>query len=143
MVSPAALIAATLLAAAFASPASAAGLDAYLWKDRPVVVFAPSREAPAAAEQIRRLAAARAVLAERDMPVLLVTRTGVAALAGRRSPTLEAAELRAAYGVGEDDFAVVLVGKDGGEKLRSAEPVTAERLTGLVDSMPMRRREAR
>lgn len=133
-----------VLAALVAAPAAAAGLDAYLWKSRPVVVFAPDRDKPAAAEQLKRLAAARATLAEREMPVFVVTRRQVAPLSGGRAPaTLKADELRKAYGVGDDDFAIVLIGKDGGEKLRASEPVDAARLTDLVDDMPMRRREAR
>jgi hypothetical protein len=40
-------------------------------------------------------------------------------------------------------FAAVLVGRDGGEKLRSAEPVPAEKLFDLIDAMPMRQREMR
>lgn len=38
-------------------------------------------------------------------------------------------------------FAAVLVGKDGGEKFRSDEPVRPEDLFDLIDDMPMRRRE--
>jgi hypothetical protein len=37
----------------------------------------------------------------------------------------------------------VLVGKDGGEKFRSTEPVLAEKLFDLIVAMPMRRREVR
>ena len=40
-------------------------------------------------------------------------------------------------------FAAVHVGRDGGEKLRSAEPIPAEKLFDLIDAMPMRRREIR
>jgi len=36
---------------------------------------------------------------------------------------------------------VVLIGKDGGEKLRSAQPITAERLFATIDAMPMRQSE--
>jgi hypothetical protein len=35
----------------------------------------------------------------------------------------------------------VLLGKDGGEKLRSRTPVTMERLNTLIDAMPMRQQE--
>ena len=143
-IAPWSLAAATLLAGAFSAPASAAGLEAYLWKARPVIVFAPSRDAPQVAEQLKRLTRNRDPLAERDMPVFVVTPRAVTALSGGRAPaTLQAQELRAAYGVKDDGFAVVLVGKDGGEKLRSTEPVDADRLTGLVDTMPMRRSETR
>ena len=39
------------------------------------------------------------------------------------------------------DFMFILVGKDGGEKLRSKSVVTNRKLFGLIDEMPMRRSE--
>ena len=38
-------------------------------------------------------------------------------------------------------FRVRLIGKDGGEKLDSAAPVSAAALFALIDAMPMRRAE--
>jgi hypothetical protein len=38
-------------------------------------------------------------------------------------------------------FTFILIGRDGGEKLRSREIVKAEKLFGLIDAMPMRQRE--
>ena len=40
-----------------------------------------------------------------------------------------------------DTYATVLIGKDGGEKERFGEPVQPVMLFGLIDRMPMRRRE--
>ncbi|WP_084600040.1 DUF4174 domain-containing protein [Dyadobacter beijingensis] len=40
-----------------------------------------------------------------------------------------------------NSFTFILVGRDGGEKLRSAEVVSAEKLFGLIDAMPMRKNE--
>ena len=40
-------------------------------------------------------------------------------------------------------FTVLLIGKDGGEKLRSHEIVSPETLCQLIDSMPMRQEEMR
>jgi hypothetical protein len=56
-------------------------------------------------------------------------------------PTGEVA--RREFGIGRGDFAVVLVGKDGGEKLRSTEPLRSRDLLDRIDAMPMRRREMR
>ena len=53
----------------------------------------------------------------------------------------EAAERR--FHVGDNEFTVVLIGKDGGEKLRSRSPVSMERLIEVIDAMPMRQKEAR
>lgn len=38
---------------------------------------------------------------------------------------------------------VILIGKDGGEKLASEKPVTLVELYGLIDSMPIRKQEMR
>jgi hypothetical protein len=56
-------------------------------------------------------------------------------------PTGEVA--RRELGIGRGAFAVVLVGKDGGEKLRSTEPLRSRDLLDRIDAMPMRRREMR
>ena len=40
-------------------------------------------------------------------------------------------------------FSVVLIGKDGGEKLRRPTPLAPDELFALVDAMPMRRAEMR
>lgn len=44
---------------------------------------------------------------------------------------------------GAPAFAVSLIGKDGGEKLRRSTPLAPEELFALVDAMPMRREEMR
>ena len=53
----------------------------------------------------------------------------------------ESAAARSRFRVEDGAFAAVLVGRDGGEKFRSSEPVPAEKLFGLIDAMPMRQRE--
>lgn len=43
----------------------------------------------------------------------------------------------------DQPFLFVLIGKDGGEKLRSSTPVNNQKLFGLIDQMPMRQGEMR
>ena len=38
-------------------------------------------------------------------------------------------------------FPLLLIGRDGGEKLRSSDVVSAEKLFGMIDAMPMRKNE--
>lgn len=45
------------------------------------------------------------------------------------------------YQAKTDQFMVVLVGKDGGEKFRSREPVKSAQLFAVIDQMPMRKQE--
>lgn len=47
------------------------------------------------------------------------------------------------YNVTPDQFTLLLIGKDGGEKFRSAKPVEIETIFRLIDSMPMRQAEMR
>ncbi len=42
-----------------------------------------------------------------------------------------------------EPFTVILIGKDGGEKYRSASILTTNRLFAMVDAMPMRQAEIR
>ena len=57
--------------------------------------------------------------------------------------TVTAAELCKDAGIQEDTrFAAILIGKDGGIKLRADRPVAPDQLFGLIDSMPMRANEA-
>jgi hypothetical protein len=53
----------------------------------------------------------------------------------------DAAAVRERFGVARSDFTVILVGKDGGEKLRDSKPLTYARLQATIDAMPMRRQE--
>jgi hypothetical protein len=55
----------------------------------------------------------------------------------------EQKNLRSRYKIQPNEFSVILLGKDGGEKLRSRTPVTMEKLKELIDSMPMRQQEVR
>ncbi len=47
------------------------------------------------------------------------------------------------YKIPENKFAMVLIGKDGGEKYRSEKVVTLQKLYATIDTMPMRVYEMR
>ncbi len=53
----------------------------------------------------------------------------------------EAAAIRRRFHIAPNDFTVILIGKDGGEKLRSHRPIPYETLRSTIDSMPMRQQE--
>jgi hypothetical protein len=122
--------------------ADARPLDALRWEKRVIVMLADGGDDPALAEQEARLRAVLPDLTERD--VVLVTAEGpTVTVDGHTVPAPTAEELRDAYADGAGGFQVVLVGKDGGVKLRSDEPVAASDFFALIDTMPMRRREMR
>jgi hypothetical protein len=130
------------IAVSCAADANAAGMDAYRWKYRPVMVFAPSADTPALAQQKRVVGAESGLLRDRDIVVVYVVGDDVSHVFGP-APGAGAAALRARYGVEKNAFAALLVGKDGGVKLRSAAALSGNRLAGLIDAMPMRQDEMR
>lgn len=117
-------------------------LEEFRWKNRPVIAFVPDANNALLHEQERMFAAERACTSERDMLLIEVAGTDVWIGAEKR-PDLNAAALRTRFSVAPDETAFVLIGKDGGAKLRSNTPFSANTLFGTIDAMPMRAREAR
>lgn len=126
------LIAAALAASTLAAGAVPGGIDGYRWRSRLLVVIAPDPADPRLDAQGRVFAAARAGTRERDL--VLVNAAG---------DQPGAADLRRRFGVQRDAFRSILVGKDGGAKLSSANPIPAQALFDEIDHMPMRRDEMR
>lgn len=126
------LVSAALLACAAPEHSERDPLDAYSWSSRPLVVLAPSPDDARVAEMRKRVAAHKEGFAERDMVLLEATGSDARSRA-----------LRERLEVPTTAFAVILVGKDGGVKLRKDAPVALADVFALIDTMPMRRDEMR
>lgn len=132
-----------ILATAFLLAASTEGLamdslSQYTWKKRVLVVFGEPT-APKLSRQIALFKSQTDDLAERDMVVLQVSRDKVSAVYGD-NPDIKPDDLRAELQA-SDEFQLVLVGKDGGVKLRSKDVVADAEIFDLIDRMPMRQGE--
>ncbi|MFE1600260.1 DUF4174 domain-containing protein [Methylobacterium sp. ID0610] len=125
-----AMMQAALATAVIAAPAGAAPLDRHRWTSRVLVIAADAGDSRVL-RQRRIVEEARAGLRERDLVVVEAIGRDAEAMAVRRSLSLPA-----------DGFRTVLVGKDGGAKLASEEPIAADTLFATIDAMPMRRDEA-
>ncbi len=113
---------------------------------RPLLVFTPSTDDPRYVTQLKAFGREASGLREREMLLVPVFAGTTGSLSATQAPTAllpqrEQAALRKRFDVHRDEFRVVLVGKDGGEKFASATPASAEMLFGIVDGMPMRRQE--
>ncbi|MEG8033267.1 DUF4174 domain-containing protein [Sphingomonas aurantiaca] len=102
------------------------------WERRVLIVAAPSPQDPALAEQRRVLGSWTAKGEARDLTIVEVVGDQVRG-AGDTAPALRR-KFRLPAG-----FTAILIGKDGGEKLRSAEPFPTKLLEQTIDAMPMRR----
>jgi hypothetical protein len=72
------------------------------------------------------------------MKVLVLLGKGQSTRDGESLSSQDAQQLRARYGLKADEFAVLLVGKDGGEKYRTQLPPDLSLIYALIDGMPMR-----
>lgn len=118
-------------------------LVAERWQHRPLVLVAPASSNPALQDAIARVRDAERAFADRDMVLYVLT----AENATRAGGTLEAEQrqaLAAALDVTpRETTGMILVGKDGGVKLRASLETPLERVFQRIDGMPMRQREMR
>lgn len=93
-------------------------------------IYSRNGTTPAYAEQLRVLEADKPGLKERDIVIeKFIFNDHTVADFRERSV--------------KGDFAIILIGKDGGEKYRSLEVLILSKLYVIVDAMPMRREEMR
>jgi len=102
-------------------------LDAFKWTARPVIVFADSPLDPAFQTQMENLLTELDEVLERD--IVLITDTAPDDVSDLRR------QLR------PRGFQLVLIGKDGGVKLRKPFPWDMRELSRAIDKMPIRQRE--
>ena len=131
----------TSAAALGPAQAMAAELSDYLWERRPLLLFAPTDSDPRLVETMRRIEASRCDFAERDMVLGRILAEGTSTLDGRVLDTNQAQRLMSKFGISTDSLIVVLIGKDGGEKLRVANVPDLQAIYDVIDGMPMRARE--
>lgn len=107
-------------------------LDQYQWKSRLLLIFAPSGDDQNYLDQQQLLEGREAELAQRDTLVMQL-------VDGPNQPSTQ--PLRDRFNIAADQFAVVLVGKDGTAKMVEHQPVAIGQVKELIDSMPMRQDE--
>lgn len=116
-------------------------LAAMRWERRLLIGFAPGPDHPALVAQRAAVEAARAGVVDRDLAWIEVL-PDVARRSGDEARH-DAAPLRARFEPEAEAFTVVLVGLDGGEKLRRGAPIAMDELFAVIDAMPMRADELR
>lgn len=135
-------IATLALLGGFSLVADADPLGPYAWENRPLFVYAPSSDSAGLVAQRNVLEPYLQAMRDRDMVWVEVVGDDVTARLGP-APDISAIALRQIHDVPPEGVRSVLVGKDTGVKLVSADPIGPDELFGLIDSMPMRQSEMR
>jgi len=116
-------------------------LPQYQWKNRVLVVSAPTEDNKNLREQQNEMALAPEEFADRDMVLVTLLDNAVSTAEGRELATEEAAMTRKALGIRPESFALRLIGKDGSIKFSSETATSMMEIYSLIDSMPMRKIE--
>jgi hypothetical protein len=112
-------------------------LDSLRDHARPLLVFSPSANDPRAEKQLQIISPHAAEANDRAMPVITLAHDAPVTVFS----LTEQKNLRSRFHIAPNQFVVILIGKDGGEKLRSAQPIAYEKLAATIDAMPMRQSE--
>ncbi len=117
-------------------------LEAQRDRTRPLLIFAARPDDPQLEIQVRTLKEHAAEARERDIVAIALPYNNPSPTDLQLSST-DAEAARRRFHVAPNEFAVILLGKDGGEKLRAKKPISMERLEETIDAMPMRQDEMR
>lgn len=107
----------------------------YAGRNRLVLIFAPSMRSPTFQSQMELFATAEDGFKARDVELVQLLYEGESHLNEHRLDRDSARRLRDQFGIGDDAFVIVLVGKDGQEKRRFTAPVKPEALFDAIDAM--------
>ena len=120
------------------TPAEA--LNEFVWKKRQIIVFTPSENDPRLANFHMIRKEFEDDFAERFLQVWVVESGKQVTLKGKTRNDLRAETFYQRFDVQPDEFLVVLIGYDQGEKLRQSE-FDIDLILGTIDRMPMRQQE--
>lgn len=118
-------------------------LKEYRWNNRLLVISDPEKNTNLEAQQLQLLAKNPAALEERDLLIVKIENDSIYKVLNRdQNLILDPSGIKS---LKRDHaaFSILLIGLDGGIKLRQNTPITREDLFALIDGMPMRRAEIR
>ena len=121
--------------------ATAQNLEKYQWKNRIILLKENTIDSDRLTDQLQRLEADSKALAERDILIFIITGGSVYDTSKKR---LDLNWDSIVENHGLNDFqGLILIGKDGGLKLKEGFIVDAKTIFELIDAMPMRKAETK
>ncbi len=124
------------------SAMSSFNLSSQKWKNRVLLVFAPDANNAIYQQQMQLLNQRQQDLNERDLLVVRVLGTATSS-SEQQVNSASSAKLRQRFDIGNNDFRIILIGKDGTSKRQDSSVVQPETIFSQIDAMPMRRQEMR
>jgi hypothetical protein len=118
-------------------------LDTYQWKNRLILLFSPDSLHANYQKIVAELKKQKAELDDRKLFVFQLFESGNSLEGDSLLPKVWADKLRDQYDIKNGKITLVLIGKDGGEKLVQQDKIDLDEVFERIDAMPMRREEMR
>jgi hypothetical protein len=118
-------------------------LTQFQWKNRLLFLFAPDSNNPLFKKLQSEIIAQKAEVEDRDLVVFEVLERGPSRMNTSQLDRQMADSIRDRLAIPQVTFTLILVGKDGGIKLKRNDQANLDEVFELIDSMPMRKNEIR
>ena len=116
-------------------------LTQFQWKNRLLFIFAEDRSHPLFKDLQNQIAAQKTLVDDRDLIVFEVPAQDPARMNTIPLDRKDADSIRNHFTISSDTFSLILVGKDGGIKLKRSDRTDLTEIFELIDAMPMRQGE--
>lgn len=117
--------------------------DQFKWRNRLLFLFASERNDPFFRDLKGEISDRKNEVDDRDLVVFEILESGPSRMDTTQIDPRTAASLRKHFDLTQKTFALILLGKDGGIKLKRNDRVKLDEIFALIDSMPMRKDEMR
>lgn len=119
-------------------------LDDFQWKNRLLIIYTADQKSTQLDEQLAEITQIQNGYDERDLKVIILKNQKVEIWNSNQNHQLDIEQIIKELNIDEDKpYQNLLIGKDGGVKLKSNSPFSNEKLFRTIDAMPMRQREMR
>lgn len=119
-------------------------LSKYQWDNRVLIIYSNDDGENKLQEQKSKYTLSKDEYNERDLLIFHLSDNQFHNLTEKLSEGISISALKTFLSIKkEDEFKVVLVGKDGRIKLKSEQVISNQKLFSTIDAMPMRRNEMR
>jgi hypothetical protein len=131
------------LTSSYPSEATQMDLTQFKWKNRLLFLFAPDPSHPFYKQLHGQIVDQKSEVEDRDLVIFSVLLQGPSQMNTTEIDRQEVDSIRDRFMISPHEFSLVLIGKDGGIKLKRKDQVNLAEVFELIDSMPMRQNEMR
>jgi hypothetical protein len=119
-------------------------LDDFQWKNRLLIIYSVNQKSTQLEGHLAKINQNKEGYKERDLKVIILINHKVEIWNSNENHNLQFNKIIKELNIEETQpYQNLLIGKDGGVKLRSNSPISNEKLFRTIDAMPMRQREMR